>query len=303
MRVQRELDVMTGMTKPGPPDLGAHKAIGRELGHYVRSIGAFQEEVPAPTSRLAWVPQALGARILSSSACAVLAFRDGYTHDAQTLTRSIAGAVISHAAMLQGDTDARAYLFLAQGLARARRQRHNLVLAGTMDAAMDAAVSRAMEEQWATQLKELWPGVVPAKLGSGRETWSGLGDADLADRIGATSLYRLVFAPLSDATHVTSLVVQAVLESLTQIGHLSIGPDFKEGVFFAMALLKCLDVFAERTIDFYGIREGQARRLALAERLTVAIADYSKAIGVDQRIAEAQTVIRAHLAPRPTPST
>lgn len=112
----------------------------------------------------------------------------------------------------------------------------------------------------------------------------------------ASRLYRLVYAPLSDVTHFTAVIVQKVLAKFAVAGELGLGPDFQEGALLAMALRDPLDTFAERTINFYGLHEWHARRIELADRLTAAVDAYKNTLGIDKELARAQELVRSEVA-------
>lgn len=151
--------------------------------------------------------------------------RAGYVREAQAIARGMVSACADLVFILEADTNARA---LAYALFSRRQRRRKGTAYKEIGLLRDYDRWDAQKTQEEDKLLASYRanGYEPAsKLGGRDDTWTGLSDRDLIDRVGLGYWYKAFYIPFSDIAHANVMGANSEFEQLRK-GRIQFGPLF-----------------------------------------------------------------------------
>lgn len=219
-----------------PSDLlGAHRAMLREAFDFFALAQLRLDRIGR------YVPYAIFLHLLQRGRSLDLLLNSGYVEAAKPVARAMIGAALNIVAILDADSDGRALQFVVHQRPLRKRGLDRLVdhhLLTRERATQIDTVESDLEDKalagWAAA------GITPLRLGKGTETWSGLTDRQLADRMKASHWYDLYYGPFSDmGAHGNVGAVAGDLASLIA-GAVTIGPRPNDPTHVVMASVEAI---------------------------------------------------------------
>jgi hypothetical protein len=166
----------------------------------------------------------------------------GYPEAAKPVARAMIGAAINIVAIVDADSDGRALQYVVHSRAVRRKGLERLVAQGHLTdgkAQVIDQIDTDLEDKKLAGFRAA--GIEPAPLGKGKNTWHGLSDKDLFDRMDATRWYQLYYGPLSDAgAHASAGAAGFQLLDLIFQGQGVVGPRDADPTYIVLASLEAV---------------------------------------------------------------